>query len=363
MQKAKRFFEFCAVLFALAITGYAQTPTPTPEQVEKVSTEEIKLNVLAFDASDNFAANLQKEDLLIIEDGRLNQASSLRRIPANVLVVLDVGNQISYAKRNKTTAETARKLISSLQENDSVAVMQYGDKVDILSEWTRDKTQVSQNLTDRKLGFGRRSVFVEAMDTAVKFFNNTPLENRHLILITDGIDTFNDKNAKDSVTKKLLSSDINVHVISYTRLQQNAIEIPKSVQGGGSNRTPPLPPGAEAPHSKEMQKFPILTINLDREMIRKRKEEMNSLKTSEVYLTTIAEDTNGEIFLPETTDEMIEKTSILAKNIDSQYVVTYIPKRPLNESTDGEVHQIEVSSRRAGVQVQGRRKFVVSNNK
>ena len=99
----------------------------------------------------------------------------------------------------------------------------------------------------------------------------------------------------------------------------------------------PLPPGDLLRTAKDTQRYPIFTVNLDRAMIRKRKEEMSKLKTSEAYLTTIAEDTNGEIFLPESTEEMIDKTSTLAKTIDSQYVVTYTPKRPLNEATDGEV--------------------------
>jgi VWFA-related protein len=367
MLHVKWFPAFFTLSLALCVNVFSQSrpaprATPPPDAVEKISTEEIKLNVLAFDESDKFITDLRKEDLIIVEDGRLHQATSVRRIPANVLFLLDVGNEISYAKRNKTTAETARALIAALQENDSVAAMQYGDKVETLAGWTKNKAQVLQTLGDKKLGFGRRSVFVEALDTMIKFFDKTPLENRHLILITDGVDSFNSKTARDAVTKKLLSSDINVHVISYTRLQQNAIDVPKTLKGGGT-LAKPLPPGAGMPHGNENQKFPILTANLDREMIRKRKEQINTLKTSETYLSTIAEDTNGEIFLPETSDEMIQKTATLAKTIDSQYVITYTPKRALNEAVDGETRLIEVSSRRAGVQVQGRRKFVVANVK
>jgi hypothetical protein len=98
-------------------------------------------------------------------------------------------------------------------------------------------------------------------------------------------------------------------------------------------------------------------------MIRKRNEEAARLKTSEAFLATIAEDTNGEIFLPDSPEEMIDKMSTLAKTIDSQYVVTYTPKRPLDEATDGESRIIEVTSRRAGVLIQGRRRFIVANNR
>ncbi len=110
-----------------AQSGVRPAPTATPEQVEKVSTEEIKLNVLALKNNGNFADALKPEDLVIVEDGRLQQANSVRRIPANVLLLLDVGNEISYAIRNKVTAETARSLVNALQPDDSAAVMEYGD--------------------------------------------------------------------------------------------------------------------------------------------------------------------------------------------------------------------------------------------
>ncbi len=103
-----------------------------------------------------------------------------------------------------------------------------------------------------------------------------------------------------------------------------------------------------------------MTINLDREMIKRRKQEAANLKASQAFLTTIAEDTNGEIFLPETIEEMKEKTATLAKNIDSQYVATYTPKKSLSDAPDGEVRNIIITSRRPDIQVQGKRKFVVS---
>ncbi len=106
---------------------------------EKVFVEEIKLNVLAFDASGKFASGVNKEDLVISEDGRLHQPTSLRRIPANVLIVLDVGNEISFGKRRKITSDTALALVGALQSEDSIAVMQYGDKVEFLAEWTQDR--------------------------------------------------------------------------------------------------------------------------------------------------------------------------------------------------------------------------------
>lgn len=356
---------FSASLWAQSGNTRSAQPTPTPpEQVERVETEEIRLNISAFDANGRFAADLRVEDLVINEDGRLHQATSVRRTPANVLILLDVGSEIAYAKRRAATSAAARGLVSALRENDSVAVMQYGDKVEILSEWTQDKPSVLKVLDDKKLGYGKRSAFIEALTKAVEFFRKTSLENRHLVLISDGVDSFNELRSKNLAVKNLLSSDINVHVISYTKLQQNAITTQKTKSSSVARpKANDLPPGAEIPIHGTTPTYTVATINLDRAMIRKRQEQIAQLKTSEQFLTTIAEDTNGEIFLPESVDEMVDKTAQLAKNIDSQYVVTYTPKRPLSEADDGETRIIEVSSRRAGIDIQGRRKLVVVNNK
>jgi len=370
LPRTKFFLPVLFVLFFLVASTSAQTPTPTPEtddKPEKVFTEEIKLNILAFDENGNFATVVNKEDLVINEDGRLHQANSIRRIAANVLIVLDVGNEISFGKRNKTTSAAAKGLINALQAEDTVAVMQYGDKVEILAEWTQDRGFLNKVLDEKRLGLGKRSVFNQALDKAARFFQKMPLENRHLILITDGIDSFNDQKLKDSWLKNLLSSDINVHVISYTALQQEALAPKKSIwqQGEPNPRRIPEEVLITMPQAQQQTlRLPRLgSINTDREMIKKRRQESAKLEKSEKFLTTLAEDTNGEIFLPATVQEMIDKTAQLAKNIDSQYVLTYTPKRALSESNDGETRIIEVSSRRAGLLVQAKRKLVVSSNK
>lgn len=372
MLKVKNYFWLVSLFFALTALGFSQTPTPTriEEEKETIVTEEIKVNVAAFDRDGEFVSDVQKGDLVIVEDGRLQQASSVRRVPANVLLLLDTGGEM----RNNLSAtrRAAKELVGKLQTSDNISVFQYNDKVEKLSDWTIDKTQVL-NILEKKLAFGRRSVFNQALEAAIKYFYRTPLENRHLILITSGTDSFDDQALRDLVSKNLIASDITVHVISYTQLQQNAVKSQKTIFQEGEYKPRRLPdeivetlPKPRRGNSKkqevtprDMAKMPRLgSITLDRERNRRGKEASEELEAGERFLTKITEDTNGEVFLPESFDEMIEKTEILARNIDSQYVVTYVPKRPLKDSAAGEIRQIEVSSRRAGLQAQARRKLI-----
>lgn len=372
MLRVKKYLLLISLFIAFGITGFAQIPASTPTREEKltIETEEIKINVAAFDASGAFVTDVKKEDLVIVEDGRLERASSVRRVPGNVLIVLDTGDQMR--SNLSSTRAAAKNLVSSLQASDNISVFQYNDKVEMLSDWTTDKNRIFEVL-DKKLSFGRRSVFNQALESAIRFFYKTPLENRHLVLITGGIDSFNDSAQRDAATAALMASDINVHVVSYTNLQRNSIAAQKAIFIEGEPKpqrlpeevvnTLPDPKGAGKKKNatiRDVARMPRLgSITLDRERIKRAKENENELEAGEQFLTRIAEETNGEILLPETLNEAIEKTATLAKYIDSQYVITYVPKRPLKDSPKGEIRRIEVTSRREGLEAASHRKLVV----
>jgi hypothetical protein len=103
----------------------------------------------------------------------------------------------------------------------------------------------------------------------------------------------------------------------------------------------------------------LKTINLDRTLLRKIRARKADLENSEKQLEALAENTNGTAVIPESLDEMVEKTALVAKMIDASYVLTYIPKVPL---TEGGERSIEVTSKRPGLEVQARRKLVIAPN-
>jgi VWFA-related protein len=352
------------VLFAAA---KAQTPAPTParnDDAEKVFTEEIKLNVSAVDRNGKFFAGVKKEDLVIMEDERLHQASSLRRIPANVFIVMDTGGEMRAKKGFEQTKKTARNLINALSAEDSVAIMQYHDKVEIIAEWTNKEEALK--ILNTKANFGRRSVFINALEMATKFLQKTPLENRHLVLISDGTDTFNNQTERNAAMRNLLATDINVHVFSYTRLELTDIE-PRTKGMSKAPKIEVMPAEIKATLPNGVRDVALasagVTINTDRAFLKKMRERKAELLDGEEYLTALSKDTNGEIILPESNEEMLEKTALVAAIIDSSYVLTYAPKRALSESKTGEIRSIDVFSRRPDLQVQARRKLVVRSEK
>jgi len=347
------------VLLISFITASAQDKKVEADASERIIVEEIQINFSAMSPTGEFVKDVRLDDFVILENGRLHQPVSLRYLPANVLILIDVGSDVSYAKRRKISAEVAKNLIRHLRDEDLIAVMQYTDKIEVVCNWTSDKSLLLSKINENSLALGKKSAFYSALIEAVKFFE-TAKSNKHLVVITDGVDSFNNKETELMAIKTLLSSDINVHVVSWSKLQQRTIE--ELLKTMPNIKKIDLPPGAEPPVRGTSPTVSIKTINLDRELIKKRKEDIQRLKRSEQLLTVISEDTNGEIFLPDSETEMIEKMPQLALNIDSQYTATYIPKKSLAEAKIGEVRLIEVSSRREGLIIQGKRRLIITKN-
>src|SRR5438445_1892225 len=117
----------------VAQSGRVQpSPTPTPaDDTLRIHTEEIKLNVLAFDERGNFFRDVNANDLVITEDNILHQPASVRRMPANVLIVMDTGGELRVVKSLEQTRKIARGVVQALRPGDSVAIMQYSDKAEI----------------------------------------------------------------------------------------------------------------------------------------------------------------------------------------------------------------------------------------
>ncbi len=314
----------CLACIADAQSGRVQqTPTPTPtDETLRIHTEEIKLNVLAFDENGNFFRDVNDSDLVITENNILHQPASVRRLPANVLIVMDLGGELRTVKSLDQTRKVARGVVDGLRPGDSVAIMQYSDKAEIVGEWTSDKAQMIAAI--KRTNFGRRDMFIEALKLATDFMLKDPLENKHIVLITDGTDSLGRSSAKFDAFQRLFTTNM-----------------------------------------REAAKMPRVgpTINMDRTLIKKMKARQAELEVSQDQLEKLAENTNGEFILPVTVDEMTEKSALVARMIDSSYVVTYTPKIPVVETRGIAERNIEVTSKRPGLVVQARRKLVITSGK
>ena len=154
-------------------------------------------------------------------------------------------------------------------------------------------------------------------------------------------------------------------ILSYARLEaQDIAPRTKMITNSPPPKAMPDEVAAQLPNGvRDVATAPkAKTINLDRTLLRKLKARKSDLENSEKQLEGLAENTNGTVVIPENLDEMVEKTTLVAKMIDSSYVLTYIPKIPLAQNGGPTERNIIVTSKRPGLQVDAHRKLIVNPN-
>lgn len=369
-------------------------PIPIPNQIsredqepERVFTEEVLLPVVAYDEFGNFDPTLSPVDLIVFEDGVQQEIKSIRRIPASALVVLQTSGEMNPAIRTNTTKEVALRLVNSLLASDQVAVMQFGDRVEVVQDWTTDRKLVAQSISKRVSSMDGARI-AAAVKAAAAMFRTQPVGNRHLILVTDGVEVplgratykealsiLSDKQAIEgyraewnAAVADLLAAQVTVHIISYTEFGRLVLKgkkgkykgsnapvgsvLSSGIQNAGIDPTMP-------PNARNDPAFGT-GINFDPQMRRVRKAYEAATKRSEKQLAALAEETGAKIVTPVNANEMVDKAAQAAREIDAQYVITYLPKRPLVDAKPGEYRRIQIATRRSSLNVQTRRGYIAA---
>ncbi|HUQ31688.1 MAG TPA: VWA domain-containing protein [Pyrinomonadaceae bacterium] len=378
LRRSYRLFIVLALIFFCSSEARLQAqqtrPGPKPTQEDtpqredqepiKVFTEEVRLPIVAFDDYGYFDPTLELQDVLVIEDGVQQQVRSIRHIPASVLLVLDVDGQITVGKRTETTRAVAMRLLSHIAKGDEVAVLQFGTGVQVLQNWTTDTEPIPQILKTKLYG-GKRGRVSEAMVAAAAMLKDKPAGSRHVVLVTDGIETPGGRVAYADAVKQLIAAQATIHVISYTGIVRDAIakRYEKGILSGGDGKQGNQTVGAMDPtmSSGEINRTPsfkIFTIDTDRAMRRWYKKYAEGTKANEQRLISLAEETGGQLLQSETTDDLLKQADVVARDIGAQYVVTYTPKRPLASARAGEYRRIEVAPTKTGVRLRTRRGYI-----
>jgi len=367
----RRTFAILTLIAALFALAAAQTPSPSPspsaspEETVKVFTEEVRLPVTALDSYGHYDPTLELNDILVLEDGVAQQLRSVTHVPANVLFILDTGGELSglggMSKSTSLTRQVAAELVAKLQQGSWIAIMQSGTAAEMLQSWTRDKQTVYKTLKN-KLISTKRSSISEAIANASSQLSERPEGSRHVVLITDGVDSPGVKVNREDAVRKLIGARATVHVISYTEFVRQRSPKKDAIIGSGARPASSDPIRATDPTQPPgMNRSPSygVAVRFDPAMKRQRKAYEAEVKKSQQVLKSVADETGGKLMLPLNGDEMLAQAGEIARAIGAEYVVTYRPKRPLSDASPGEYRRIEVASRRVGLSLHSRRGYVV----
>lgn len=354
----------------------ATQPTPPDDEPIRISTEEIKLNVMAQNEFGRFDPTLVKDDLLIVEDGLPQKIESLARTPANVLFLLDTGEELNYAKNTFQTGITTEIILRNLQPDDYFSILQYNNKVETIIDWTNNRDEAAAALNSKMLA-GKRSALSAGINAAIEYFKSRPSSNRHLVLITDGIESSAEESERQKAFQKLSAADITVHVLSYTMLEeQKAQKATQRLKLGDGKTKPRLREEVmdqiiaiipDDPRKGKLRSFikmsneaqKLVIFQIDGEWIKRVRQQRELWLAAEAELTNLTEETGGVYLAPEDIESMLKYGQEIAQAIDSHYVVTYIPKRLVSEVSNKEIRQVRVISRRVGLKVRSKQRIMI----
>jgi Ca-activated chloride channel family protein len=242
-------FLMFGLAFALAAPGssFAQDPPPqerprrvmpteeSPQEVLRIDTDLVPINVVVTDAKGRLVRNLKKDDFKLFEDGieRKIESFNLEKVageprPLAVVFALDVSGSMTAEEVQRVTA-AMREFSRRLSGHPAVfGVMTFGMRVKTIQTLTADPEKLERAY--RRLGHdpdGMSTHAYDAIDDAVRMLTrHAPLTRqnqmvkRAVIVITDGFPV-GDTVSPETVIERANAADTSVYVVtmpSYSQL-------------------------------------------------------------------------------------------------------------------------------------------------
>ena len=241
-----------ALIVGLPIRGLAQDDpakqerprralpaTTAPQDVIKIDSDLVPVDVIATDAKGRLVRNLKKEDFKLFEDGieRPIASFNVEKVegaprPAAIVFALDLSGSMSPEEIDRV-ASAMREFSQRLSEHPAVfAVMTFGMHVKTIQPFTSDREKLErayERLAHEPNGMSTHTY--DAVDDAVRMLvRHAPLVRQHqlmkraVVVITDGFPV-GDTVSPDTVIERANTADTSVYVVtmpSYTRLLASA---------------------------------------------------------------------------------------------------------------------------------------------
>ena len=247
------------VLLALAAPGVPQTQTPSlnterprkvfpkeqePEDVIRVDTDLVSVDVTAFDADGRPVRNLKQEDFKIFSDGTEQPISffQLERRPGEprplaIVFALDVSGSMTADEMSRL--RLALRSFSNQLANHPVsyAVMAFGMRVKTIQKFTSDPRKLEDSVDDikRDAANGLSTHTYDAVDDAIRMLvRSAPrtrerrLMKRTVLVVTDGFPV-GDVVSPKTVIERANAADVSVFVVtlpSFSRVMASSNQTP-----------------------------------------------------------------------------------------------------------------------------------------
>lgn len=347
------------VLSLIVEAGAAQSGRRPAGQTEapviRIETLEVVIPLLAYDAKGGFVDNLRPEEVIVLEEDESRPTSGLKREPANIVIILDGCNEIGTFKNgptrrfgaeespvwekrperllvaNPTGREFALAMVEEMSPRDRVSIIQYSDRVQLLQDWTADRTEAVRALHS-KYRVGVRAALFDALGLAATKLSEVNEGRRIVVLLSDGLDSAS-RTGRGRAWRALEEAGATLFVVGWAEALRREIEL-------------------AVVWMRNHERFTSVSASRLGEL----RTYLAQLDGATIELEQQAVTSGGELWLPANHPEVIATVRRLTGEIGAQYSLTFITeRRPSLEDR----RRLEVIPARPGLSVRSRRSHIV----
>ncbi len=291
---------FGFLLATLLLATSAQS-TQQDEDVVRVNTDLVVLNLTVTDKSGQYVQGLRISDFKVYEDGKevdakLIASFSLQESPYASVVLLDSSG--SMEARLSLARSAAIRFLDGLRDEDVAAVYRFDSKVERVQEFSggRDLAPIAFGIRARGM-----TTLNDAIVEAAKVLADRPEKRKAIVVLSDGMDTFS-KASSNKAVESALAVGASIYAVDMS-----ALDI-----GGTSNRQ------------------------------------------SAMSLKSFAEKTGGRFVSTPGGPALRDAFSSIAEELGHQYTIAY---RPENHARDGKWRTLEVRSTKDDLVIRTRKGY------
>jgi Ca-activated chloride channel family protein len=208
-----RFPFLIALLLITAVTAL-----PQDDDVVRVNTELVLLNLTVTDKSGQYVKGLKAADFKVYEDGvevkpELIASFSLQESPYAAVVLLDSSG--SMEARFTLARSAAIRFLDGLREEDVAAVYRFDSKVERVQEFSTGRDLAPMAYAIRAKGM---TTLNDAIVEAARTLADRPENRKAIVVLSDGMDTFS-KATSDKAVETALAVGASIYAVDMSPLQ------------------------------------------------------------------------------------------------------------------------------------------------
>ncbi|MDQ1636928.1 MAG: Ca-activated chloride channel [Pyrinomonadaceae bacterium] len=288
------------LLFAFLILAPATGRSQQDDDVVRVNTDLVLLNVTVTDAAGQYVPGLKLSDFKVFEDGKeipvqLISSFSVQEAPFASVVLLDTSGSMEV--RLSLARSAAIRFLDCLREEDVAAVYKFDSKVERVQEFSTGRDLAPMAFGLHAKGMTRLN---DAIVDAVNALADRPEMRKAIVILSDGMDT-SSKASSDKAIESALGIGATIYAVDM------------SATGDGSNN-----------------------------------------QQSAAVLKNFAEKSGGRFVGTPGGPALRDAFANIADELAHQYTIAY---RPLNQTRDGKWRKLEVKVSRPEVKVRTRKAY------